>query len=736
MSSPVAVLEAVLQAMLELKPPGISGSRVQAITVLCVDNVQSESVLVQKLYTHLKKAPPTHKLGVLYVVDSVTRKWTESAKQAGQLINNTAEDGTFAAGVNRVQELLPVLMHDIIQTAPANQKEKIKKLIDIWEKGQTFPLQALNSFKAELGAVHSQENISFTPPGSPPPNLIAPQVQGLLQGQNTQPVVSVPLPTPTNGSGDVLAALGRIASMARQNAAAAAPPPSNQKNAPLQAPVMKQAYPPVSSVNQPGNFASPALSFSNGGQNYASNQATAHSAVPPTMTPVMPSKNVDPAVLQQQVALFKTLSAAGMPIDQIAGLIAGLAQNAGTAPPVPIIGPAGRVPHPQFASQNQIPVAHNGQNGFNQSHVQNQNGSQNGSQNGWGARPNEARDRNGPDRVQERRRSRSPSPSRGWNGVGSPNSRRRNDHFEGDRSPGRNRDDRGRGDNRVVRADNYRQRSPSRWKRSPTPPRQRGADEKWIEFDPSLPEGNIKVLSRTLFVGGVTMPEYELRRIFEPFGRVQTCIVNKDKRHAFVKMFTRADAVTARDGMEKNRNSDSQLRTRWGVGFGPRDCSDYQTGVSIIPLERLTDADRKWMLSADNGGTGGKPIITGMVVEEPDIEIGQGVSSKAISRRMQTDKAGNNGPKSNRGGRNDDDGGQRHWGGGRGNREDRRSDDRHEDGNDRFSQSSAPPPVPAFGLAGLPFTFPTLPNGMPMLPPGFQFPTSQTPSQPPPPGRS
>lgn len=69
-------------------------------------------------------------------------------------------------------------------------------------------------------------------------------------------------------------------------------------------------------------------------------------------------------------------------------------------------------------------------------------------------------------------------------------------------------------------------------------------------------------------------------------------------------------------------------QTRWGVGFGPRDCSDYSTGISIVPISRLTDADCKWMLNAEYGGSGGKPIETGMVVEEPDIEIGAGVSSK------------------------------------------------------------------------------------------------------------
>ena len=75
---------------------------------------QSESVLIQKIYTHFKKAPGTHKLGVLYVVDSVTRQWVDQARKIGQLPGSGAPDGTFAAGVTRVTELLPVLMNDII----------------------------------------------------------------------------------------------------------------------------------------------------------------------------------------------------------------------------------------------------------------------------------------------------------------------------------------------------------------------------------------------------------------------------------------------------------------------------------------------------------------------------------------------------------------------------------------------------------------------------------------------
>lgn len=56
--------------------------------------------------------------------------------------------------------------------------------------------------------------------------------------------------------------------------------------------------------------------------------------------------------------------------------------------------------------------------------------------------------------------------------------------------------------------------------------------------------------------------DQELRRIFDQFGRVQTCIVNKDKRHAFVKMVSRQDAITAKEAMEGSRNPDSSLRVR------------------------------------------------------------------------------------------------------------------------------------------------------------------------------
>jgi protein NRD1 len=85
---------------------------------------------------------------------------------------------------------------------------------------------------------------------------------------------------------------------------------------------------------------------------------------------------------------------------------------------------------------------------------------------------------------------------------------------------------------------------------------------KYIEWDDTLPRDHIRVLSRTLFVGGAGGTEGEIRSIFARFGRVQTCIVNQDKRHAFVKMLTRPDAVAAKQGMDTLQDPAAQSKAR------------------------------------------------------------------------------------------------------------------------------------------------------------------------------
>ncbi|OJI88316.1 hypothetical protein ASPTUDRAFT_136091 [Aspergillus tubingensis CBS 134.48] len=738
MSSAVAELDNYLQSMLALKPPGVSGSKINSITSLCTANVQNESVLIQKIYTHFKKAPGTHKLGVLYVVDSVTRQWVEAARKAGQPSGSAAPDGTFAAGVNRVTELLPVLMTDIINNAPEDQKEKIKKLVDIWERGYTFPAPMLASFKEKLNAPPSQNVESTTPEGSPAPNYMP------LGGQQ-QPLNGVPSTTSAQQAPDTSSILKALADMAKQNTTTPAAPAVAAQTNPLNALTQQSTVPQPasSSVDQAsqgpngqagvnpyaaGSMATPFAGLSSVAQNPAlvppppQTQSQNHTPNPlaaaqnplaallpqATAAPAQPTAPIGPDALQQQLQLLQLLAAQGIPQEQWATAlqILSLSNAAGMGGMT-----AGQAP-PPFNLPGQ-PVA-----------------------NAWGARPDSQSREFDRDRERDRDYMRSPpgqyrrrSRSPGWDRRREASPPRRRDspvygEYHGD-SPGR----RG-GDPRGRRGNEYRQRSPpGRRRRTPSPPRKDPTlpppGPKFIEWDYSIGQGNIKVLSRTLFVGGVTSSEAHLRSLFSKFGIVQTCIVNIDKRHAFIKMISRQDAVMARDGMESYKSGDMQLRTRWGVGFGPRDCSDYQTGISVIPIERLTEADRKWMLTAEYGGTGGRTIESGMVVEEPDIEIGAGVSSKAISRRIATDTGGKRGPVSSRTQqdrfrRPERDGPANGMGmGGSVERE-----------IPNANNVGVPPAVPGFG-----FSFP----GMPMFPPGFMMGGAQAGSggaaQPPPPGQ-
>lgn len=144
------------------------------------------------------------------------------------------------------------------------------------------------------------------------------------------------------------------------------------------------------------------------------------------------------------------------------------------------------------------------------------------------------------------------------------------------------------------------------------------------------------------------------------------------------------------------------------------------------------------MVTAEYGGTGGKPIQEGMIVEEPDIEIGAGVSSKgmhtslpaysvvnsiivnytnfdtAMSKRIPTDSGGRRGPQSS-------------------NRDElpKEQPDRRRNGrgyrDDERPGSSAENQNP--NMMPFPMGFPTMPNGMPMLPPGFTFPFMQQQNQ-------
>ena len=272
-------LEQHLQSLQALKPPGVTKTKIEAITALCVEHVQvrpslvallpllmavrqGDSTIVQKIFSQFKKSPATHKLGVLYVVDSVTRQWVDKARHAGQQVGGPAAEGTFASGVQKVTDLLPVMMNELFVAAPVAQKDKIFKLLDIWERSQTFPLALLAGFKGRLASTSGArilvslyklpllmdaEAKSFTPPGSPQRSVAPPQpampAAPVPPTAAVQPTLAAPPASSAQNASSILAA---IATLGKTNAA---PVPSNSAPAPQpmyyapQAPVVAPTMP-------------------------------------------------------------------------------------------------------------------------------------------------------------------------------------------------------------------------------------------------------------------------------------------------------------------------------------------------------------------------------------------------------------------------------------------------------------------------------------------------------------
>lgn len=584
--------ETILKELPSLKAPGVSGSRIKRLTEIAFQQVGQESKLITTLYSNCKAVPSTHKLGTLYVVDSIVRGFTEEAKKENQEINSLAPDGTYASAVYKITELIESLIDDALELQiSASQRIKISKLIDIWERAETFPLEIINN-------IRNKHFVSTTPPGSPPRTKVEP----------VKPVEE----KSTNDSNSILSAL---ASLAKST--------GSDSNTPTSQPVN-----PVSS-NDASNILSQLSALSG-----ATATATSSISPPPSsgsFSNLPPSLPKPPQFTQQQQEQQQQQPPAAN--EQVIFNMLQQMQNSATGSPT-------AAPAQLFAPQPAINDYGTGRRGR-----RDQN------DNGYGRR-NRSRS---PNRggVPPNQYIRSRSPPRGhnqpYNQSLPPNPLRVQHHQQQlQYQPP------------VQRQQQQQQQAPSHQQHQQpahVPPHAMGGEMNMpgtphyrprnVGFDPSTPQGSIKVLSRTLFIGGVprNMDERALATVLRPFAEVQSVILNSERKHAFIKVYSRREAEQVITSF--NKDNALPLRTRWGVGFGPRDCCNYQHGISIIPIQRLTEADKAWIVNAQWGGTGGQPMLSGMVIDEPDIEIGSGVSSKAMSRKMPTNSA-RNGPKSNR----------------------------------------------------------------------------------------
>ncbi|SMN19746.1 similar to Saccharomyces cerevisiae YNL251C NRD1 RNA-binding protein, subunit of Nrd1 complex (Nrd1p-Nab3p-Sen1p) [Maudiozyma saulgeensis] len=488
--------QTTLDSFKDLKS-GISGSRIKKLTSYALEHVADEDQLMNSIITYARNCSNTHKLGSLYIIDSIGRIYLDEARAKDQFIKPTAPLGSYAHGVYTLGEAIQELLVDGINKSDEDHKEKIRMLIDIWDRSGLFQKGYLNAVRAKC--------FSMEAPTKPTTHLSS----------------------VTGDSGEEF--------------------PDDPK---------ERAQYILSNIQKYDTSKLPQL------------------VVPSLIT------SSDPVERQQALEqLLKEMNNKFNNIDE---------QNIEE------------------------------ENLNNKVHVH---------------RTTEYGSRR--EREKQSRSTRSRSPRRdepqAYSNQNSNNMRHGSDttNYGGLRP------------NQSFGANNHHLYPEEA--NVPANPHHR---PKPISYDNTLPPDTIKVYSRTLFIGGVPMhmKEWDLASLLKPYAEVQSVILNHNRKHAFVKVYSRREAENA--FMNFNRDGALALRTRWGVGFGPRDCCDYQSGSSNIPLHRLTDADKKWSVEAEWGGTGGQPLVPGIAFEEPDIVVGEGVSSKSMSQKMPTDSNAN-GPTSN-----------------------------------------------------------------------------------------
>lgn len=452
---------ATLESFKELKS-GISGSRIKKLTNYALENVNDEQDLIRHVISYSKSCPNTHKLGSLYIIDSIGRAFLSKCNDSSHHLKSSFPEGTFEHAIFTLNQHIQTLLDDAIEKSSPDNKEKIKDLINIWDKSDLFQKSILNATRGKWFSLNIRP-----------------------QELNKNP--------------------------------------------------RERAIQILSGLNQMDN-------------------------VPQV---VIPQDLCSSDTYMQEAALFQLLSCLQSQLMQ------------------------------QLQTSNTSVESYPQVDRSEPTHYV-----------GRSARS----DKRG-SHQEKRQRSRSP---------------KRNSKMD---------DKKIQGNNHHLYPNEKNVTSNPHFRPKP------------ISFDSSLPPNHVKVYSRTLFVGGVpsNMREHDIAKLLRQYGEVQSVILNNSRKHAFVKVYSRQEAENVLTNF--NRDESSPLRIRWAVGFGPRDCCDYQHGYSIIPMHRLTEVDRKWSLSAEWGGTGGEQLQPNIVFEEPDIVVGEGVSSKAISQKMPTD-SNRNGPKS------------------------------------------------------------------------------------------
>jgi len=152
------IFESTLKEVVQAKR--LSASKMGKLTEIALKSMTDDTQLVSILYRTHKSLPPAAKVSSLYAFDALSRAARTQVIKQGMTGDINSEKGNCATFLLKVEGVLEGLFQDMIMIGTPESKEKTKKILDIWIKGNTFPSSVLTRLTdvvkdAEKGAYHS-----------------------------------------------------------------------------------------------------------------------------------------------------------------------------------------------------------------------------------------------------------------------------------------------------------------------------------------------------------------------------------------------------------------------------------------------------------------------------------------------------------------------------------------------------------------------------------------------------
>ncbi|KAL4401742.1 hypothetical protein ACI68E_001389 [Malassezia pachydermatis] len=168
----------------------LSGSRVARVTDSATQALSDPEMLAKTMLKAHLRASPANKLVSLYLFDAVARHAQEIARRQGAGFDSDDSPQTLAANASSflraLHEPAAQVGVDCMQHVPPEQRDKVRKVIDIWGRAGTFHAKILQRIQEEGSSTSSASSASAPPPGPaprrPPPRTTAAPTQPASAG--------------------------------------------------------------------------------------------------------------------------------------------------------------------------------------------------------------------------------------------------------------------------------------------------------------------------------------------------------------------------------------------------------------------------------------------------------------------------------------------------------------------------------------------------------------------------